>query len=68
MIAARIRRSVETHDWGHTAEDLAVTVSLGVAMRRDQETDRAWLDRADRALYAAKRGGRNRVHRASRLD
>jgi diguanylate cyclase len=38
-----------------------VTVSLGVAARHRDESAHAWLDRADRALYAAKHAGRNRV-------
>ncbi len=41
-----------------------VTVSLGVAARRPGETMEAWFERADRALYAAKHAGRNRVQLA----
>ncbi|WP_126975485.1 sensor domain-containing diguanylate cyclase [Frigidibacter oleivorans] len=37
------------------------TISLGVAELRRGETAEAWFARADRALYAAKRGGRNRA-------
>lgn len=39
----------------------AVTVSIGVAQLGDDESLDAWTDRADAALYAAKRDGRNRV-------
>ena len=39
-----------------------VTVSSGVATYRSGESVEACIDRADRALYAAKQGGRNRVH------
>jgi two-component system cell cycle response regulator len=43
-------------------EKLKVTVSVGLAMRRAQDTDPADLLRlADCALYAAKAQGRNRV-------
>ena len=41
---------------------VSATVSIGVALHRSRrETFDACLDRADAALYAAKRGGRNRV-------
>lgn len=38
-----------------------VTISLGVAARHRAEPAEAWFERADRALYAAKHAGRNRV-------
>jgi diguanylate cyclase (GGDEF)-like protein len=38
-----------------------VTVSVGVAELASGETPEEWLARADRALYAAKNGGRDRV-------
>ena len=39
-----------------------VTISIGVALGRTEETLEALLSRADAALYAAKHAGRNRVH------
>jgi diguanylate cyclase (GGDEF)-like protein len=42
----------------------AVTVSVGVAMLAPDESGEELIQRADRALYRAKRGGRNRVERA----
>lgn len=38
-----------------------VTVSLGVAEYATDEPVNSWIDRADEALYQAKRSGRNRV-------
>jgi diguanylate cyclase len=48
-----------------TNEDLgAVTISVGLAQRQAGETESALMERADAALYASKRGGRNRVTNA----
>lgn len=52
---ARIRRQ-------DTQEVIAsVTMSLGVTLYRMGEDAREFIDRADRALYASKAGGRDRV-------
>jgi diguanylate cyclase len=55
IASSRIRRKDSQESIGQ------ITVSLGVALRREGETAEAWLERADRALYASKMGGRNRV-------
>jgi diguanylate cyclase len=50
-----------------TNEDLgAVTISAGFAERRASEPPTSLMERADEALYASKRTGRNRVTRAER--
>ena len=67
-LAERFREAVEAHDWSRIAAKLTVTVSCGVAERAAGEEPREWLERADRALYTAKNGGRNRVQRASVLQ
>ncbi len=46
----------------------AVTLSAGLAQRRPGETGSSLLDRADEALYASKRSGRNKVTNGERLD
>ena len=62
-IAERLRYEVEREPFTtRTAEQLPVTVSIGVAEYRGaSDTVDALVKRADQALYAAKNRGRNRV-------
>ncbi|HEY8371534.1 MAG TPA: diguanylate cyclase [Pseudonocardiaceae bacterium] len=59
--ADRVRDSVTRIDWSALAQGLDVTVSAGVAMHRPGGDRDTLLAAADRALQAAKDGGRNRV-------
>ncbi len=62
-IAEELRVAVEATEILWNDRILHVTVSIGVATRLDNESlPQPALERADRALYAAKRAGRNRVH------
>jgi two-component system cell cycle response regulator len=64
MVAERLRRRLEADPFAvsGSAEPLPITASVGVATTNDpMETAEGLLERADQALYAAKRGGRNRV-------
>ncbi|MGY2084075.1 diguanylate cyclase [Blastococcus sp. SYSU DS0539] len=54
-----VRRTVATHSWAELTGTLPVTVSIGVAGGGATPAD--VLARADAALYAAKRQGRDRV-------
>ena len=46
------------------SQALPVTISIGVSAHRPGDTVGDWLQRADAALYAAKREGRDRVQAA----
>lgn len=61
-IAERIRAAVEAHAFMYDGKRLPVTCSMGVAeLRADIESAQTLLKAADKALYASKQGGRNRV-------
>jgi diguanylate cyclase (GGDEF)-like protein len=58
-IADRLRQTIELRPDDERSSGPAVTVSIGVASRRPHETVATLLERADQALYRAKRAGRN---------
>ena len=62
-VAERLRKGLEDQPFGiASGAELKITASLGVATTSDpMETAASLLQRADEALYAAKRSGRNRV-------
>ena len=57
-IAERLRHLVAHHAFPSVG---TITISLGVTCWQPPESLDHWLQRADEALYAAKRDGRNRV-------
>jgi len=57
-LAEQLRVAVEASD---LLPERPVTISLGVAELKHGESYDDWLQRADSALYEAKRAGRNRV-------
>jgi diguanylate cyclase (GGDEF)-like protein len=61
-VAERLRKRIEALRVPTGAGEVKVTASFGVAEYLSRAGDSAAVyDRADQALYAAKRGGRNRV-------
>jgi diguanylate cyclase (GGDEF)-like protein len=63
-LAERLRQSVGAHVHDYGGARFEVTCSVGVAELAPGDTFEDLYAAADRALYAAKQGGRNRVSRA----
>jgi diguanylate cyclase (GGDEF)-like protein len=64
-LAERIRLLIAGQEWSRLAPELDVTSSIGLADASEALDAPALLTLADRRLYAAKSGGRNRVVAAS---
>jgi len=62
QLGEQLRADVERLALDWEGQPLRLTVSVGVATRLHDERPAHTIDRADKALYAAKRGGRNCVH------
>jgi diguanylate cyclase (GGDEF)-like protein len=68
LLADRLRKAVAAWEEVFAGARLHMTASFGVALYPEDGTDKATLlAAADKALYAAKQGGRNRVVAASTL-
>lgn len=61
LLADRIRRKVEKLECQGERKPVVMTISAGIASLTDDESAEQLFERADRALYAAKHAGRNRV-------
>jgi len=57
----RLQRELTKRIFMHNNERLLITFSAGVALRAPKETQEAVVQRADKALYEAKKAGKNRV-------
>ena len=60
-VMTRLQRDLTKAFFLHNNERLLITFSAGVALRKPAETQAEIIDRADKALYRAKRAGKNRV-------
>jgi diguanylate cyclase len=70
-VAERVRRRISEARLTRrtTGEELTnITVSIGVAQFRMAESAGGMIERCDRALYQAKRSGRNRVIKETKSD
>ena len=62
QVAERIRADVEALILSHHQKEVGVTISMGLAVyRQDGDNKDDLISRADQALYAAKHQGRNRL-------
>ena len=57
-VAEKMRSQIENSQF---SVNKTVTISVGVAQYHMGETAKSWIERADSALYKAKRTGKNRV-------
>ncbi|BCJ91130.1 PleD family two-component system response regulator [Terrihabitans soli] len=62
-VGERLRRNIAAEQFpvSKGVKKIDVTISVGIAMRREGDAADTILKRADEALYQAKRDGRNRV-------
>lgn len=61
--AERIRRKVDDFSFGGATGEIPLTISIGVALARgtDPVSPEILLQEADRTMYKAKNGGKNRI-------
>ncbi len=58
-LAERLCREMQDSETAHEGEQFRVTASLGYAMREQGDSMEQLMNKADQALYAAKKAGRN---------
>jgi two-component system cell cycle response regulator len=65
MVCERLREQIANERFGEASSAFSVTVSIGIAELRSEDTPLTVVQRADKALYRAKSGGRNLVQVAT---
>lgn len=60
-VAERCRSIVEESRYLHEGKEIQVTVSIGAALAKGNETPVELLDRVDQLMYRGKKSGRNQV-------
>ncbi|HRH12870.1 MAG TPA: diguanylate cyclase [Azonexus sp.] len=60
-VMVRLQRNLTKAFFLHEDEHVLITFSAGVALLREGEAQTAVIERADKAMYEAKRTGKNRV-------
>lgn len=65
LLAEKLRKNVECEEF---VSDRTLTISLGLSEIEGDDTTDSWIARADNALYQAKKTGRNRVERDTKLQ
>jgi diguanylate cyclase (GGDEF)-like protein len=61
IAAERLREKVQATTVSLDDRSVEITISIGIALHRESDTSEQLLASADKALYAAKNNGRNRV-------
>ncbi|OFZ30415.1 MAG: diguanylate cyclase [Bdellovibrionales bacterium RIFCSPHIGHO2_01_FULL_40_29] len=64
-VAERIRQTVQMHSFIFQDKVIPITISVGVAERSTTDNWEQVYNRADKALYASKQNGRNKVTAAA---
>lgn len=65
MAMTRVQRELTTHFFSANDQRLFITFSAGVALRAPREPQDSIIKRADKAMYEAKKTGKNRVVKAT---
>ena len=60
-VCEKLRQAVAQYNWSSIHPSLSLTISVGVTADTSVPTHERMLAAADRNLYTAKAGGRNRV-------